>query len=524
MSRAKILGAIVVFFGVLAGAAWFDIPSTDLDGSAGRRMMVLDFLVHTVATDNFGNAGGALFYAALGAASVVVFALAGRDRAGTAIPVTAPRKAFPSSSPARLLPVVNERRRTPAGLADFAPAPTAQPRGELAEIEAAMASLPPIAGDRRASKMPAWGLMLASPWADASGLTSWLGGLPCAPAGFAWPRDDDGEPMHFYAQIELAALKPEPETGSGPPGLPQSGALLVFIGAQCAVHVLTAQEMHAAQPVAPPQDLPDLSKFGFWEDGGTFPAWPVEPHAFLAEPYDEDAYWEDEESNARPAAFPDPHRQPADWLVNWGIATLEADMTIEAVERDLRLAQDGRVGSAHRHITGYYAILLEHGPAMLAELEAWKARAEAGDPLAPVDTGALDALFERRRAFCARVEGNFSGTIALRGAPYLLWDAVRRSGSSGDAYFSLRDIDPAYRPFAEARITDWRRHRLFGIEPPFSNNWEDLRGKACLISIGADALLGTQTEHEYGLSLWGPEEDIAAGRYDRLEIVRHCAV
>ena len=61
MTRLRIIGSIIAVFGVLATFAWFDIPSTEHADAAGRRIGLLDYLVHTVATDNFGNTGGAIF-------------------------------------------------------------------------------------------------------------------------------------------------------------------------------------------------------------------------------------------------------------------------------------------------------------------------------------------------------------------------------------------------------------------------------------------------------------------------------
>ena len=45
----------------------------------------------------------------------------------------------------------------------------------------------------------------------------------------------------------------------------------------------------------------------------------------------------------------------------------------------------------------------------------------------------------------------------------------------------------------------------------------------CLISIAADPLLGTLSEHEYGMSVWCPRDRMARGRYDKGQFVRHCA-
>lgn len=50
-----------------------------------------------------------------------------------------------------------------------------------------------------------------------------VGGLPDVPAGFAWPEDDQGEPMALVCQISLAQVAPHADTP-----LPPSGMLYLF--------------------------------------------------------------------------------------------------------------------------------------------------------------------------------------------------------------------------------------------------------------------------------------------------------
>lgn len=76
----------------------------------------------------------------------------------------------------------------------------------------------------------------------------------------------------------------------------------------------------------------------------------------------------------------------------------------------------------------------------------------------------------------------------------------------------------------KALLKDWRGHRLFGIEPDFMNNWEDLRGKSCLIRIASDLALGSWMENHSAISLWFKTEDLVSGCFDDPEVVFHSSV
>ncbi|MCW2318553.1 uncharacterized protein YwqG [Rhodoblastus acidophilus] len=54
---------------------------------------------------------------------------------------------------------------------------------------------------------------------------SWLGGLPMMPKGTEWPRDREGAPLHFVAQIACADLPAALWNGQGP----RKGWLLLFV-------------------------------------------------------------------------------------------------------------------------------------------------------------------------------------------------------------------------------------------------------------------------------------------------------
>jgi hypothetical protein len=373
-----------------------------------------------------------------------------------------------------------------------------------------------------AEEAPAWALLFDSPFARSGDASSWIGGAPQAPRDFAWPRGKKGEALHFVAQIDLASLKPEPRTGKRPPGLPTEGALLAFIGQTPALRVLTAGQMKRAETAAPPADLGPIHELGYFAMGNAFLRRAITPVAFL-----DIGRW-------RPAFLPDPFKSPLDWIVNGGVAALEAQNVIDSLEVDLRLGADFMSRYASRtdksnlepHIHDefrHYGVVLSKAPGLISALEVWRDLASSKPLDQEVDRDALREILDRRRALHDEMDARASKFIVAGNADAVWGKLVLnyRRLTNGEGYDEL----PTWsRPFVEMRETDWRGHRLFGNEPPFPNNWEDLYGHDCVISIAADSLLSTQSEHDYGFSIWHPRDKIAKGRYDVGRFVRHCAV
>ena len=396
---------------------------------------------------------------------------------------------------------------------------------ELTGADVAAEFLARAGTEDRADRLPAWALQLRSPFEAPRPVSSWLGGVPRAPREFDWPNDVDGTPLPFLAQIDLESLKPEPETRARPPGLPDDGALLVFVGRSYACRILEARDMARAVPLSLPERLEPLRKHGFFNEERTFGHWPIDPVAYLDTSVDA--------GDARPAFLPDRFKRPADWITTGGIAALEADLVIDSLKMELSHGEQfeasrRRPGAALpdndviRSKIRHYALMKRWAPEVIAALGAWRDAALAGSPEDPVDPVRLAHVMRVRLALRDEME-SYMPKHLLPGNPDKVWDALwwhcpeLRPGGDRTA------LPAAYRPFVEARITDWRRHRLFGLEPPFPNNGEDLRGQDCLISIAADPLLGTQSEHEYGLSVWCPRDRMAKGRFDGGQFVRHCA-
>lgn len=395
-------------------------------------------------------------------------------------------------------------------------------------VEAMIAALEARTGAAsRPKSLPAWALIFRSPFATyAAPPTSWLGGVPRVPSTFRWPRGPKGEPLHFIAQIDLGTLSPEPTTGARPPGLPGRGALLVFIGQHYAIQVLDEADLADAAPVEPPRDLAGVAELGYWGSGNTFEAWAVDPVPYLSR------------GEQSPEVLPDLFATPTRWITNWGIAALEAQILVEALELELRLGREfvayrktqvaeGKTPPMARHIEerlAHCAMMEDHAPGLLAELQAWRAKAAAQPPEAPIEPKALEAILARRTRLAERMQNDYGARNLLSGNASRCWDEIagKLPRIAGRPDFS--GVPAAYRPLVNSKITGWRGHRLFGIEPEFPNNSEDLRGQDPLISIASDALLGNQSEHDYGFSIWLDRDRMARGVHEGGQFVRHCAV
>jgi hypothetical protein len=376
----------------------------------------------------------------------------------------------------------------------------------------------------RASELPGWALILRSPFESWDGATSWLGGHPRAPESFSWPRNADGVPLHFLAQIDLSALKPEPRTGARPPGLPDAGALLVFAGDVAATRLLSPADVARGRPCDAPDDTPLLEDLGFWGSGVAFPHWPVTPHAYL------------DTDGGRPPFMAAPFEDPTQWITTCGLAALEAQVVIDGLSRDLRLASEHREMRARTQRQGekpnartqkvrekqasHYDLIEAEAPRIIDRLTDWRDRCSAKAGTEPVDVDALARLVAERLRIAERMD-SYHVRYQLEGSPADVWTAiqVRHPDIGADQRFD--GIPEAFRPFVETMITGWRGHRLFGLQEPPPYNDEDLSGRDCLITIAADEFIATRSEHEHAMSIWCPRDEMAAGDHSGGLFVRH---
>jgi len=273
-----------------------------------------------------------------------------------------------------------------------------------------------------------------------------------------------------------------------------------------------------------PHDLEKLDqRVGFFHPEPTFIKRGVDLVPFL------------DDGTSPPAGIPNVFDTPEHWISNWGLALAEVEITLKKLQNCVEPLL-GKRGTKHladlhaRSKTMPYAkhllrdiahakALASHGPRMLETLTAWRDLAQSKPSGDLIDLDALKALFAERAAL-AELLKNHIANILKQGAHEELWRQVQHSVDTDT-------VDPEwefYREFVDQKATGWRGHRLFGIEPPFGNNCEDLRGQDCLISIREDSLLGTMSEHFYGVSIWCPRDDMANGKLEGGQVVLHCAV
>ncbi len=116
-----------------------------------------------------------------------------------------------------------------------------------------------------------------------------LGGHPTADADFVWPRNDDGEPLAFLAQIDWAELPPEPRVER-----PDQGRFAIFYDnerqpweGEHGGFAIRRLDPAAEAPIHPPADLPE---------DAVFPSTPITfrwaddwPYAEISEKLDDEA-------------------------------------------------------------------------------------------------------------------------------------------------------------------------------------------------------------------------------------------
>lgn len=394
-------------------------------------------------------------------------------------------------------------------------------------VSKAMEEIESKSGNRdRAASAPGWALVLRSPFAESQHSSSWLGGAPSAPSGFQWPVGDDQVPLHFMAQIDLGAVKAV-EGCARPSGLPEKGALLFFVGETYAVRFLNEDEVDCSQPVSPPANLPPIEDQGYLGGGNAFNQWPVDLVGYV------------DTDGERPECLPNRFTRAVDWITTWGVAALDAEIIIKELERELRFGQESKERDAQLKGSKFlkskldhmikrdehFALMADQAPQLISVLKEWHQLTLSKPASDPVDKDALEKVFQARLALRDQMSGSqnsgYAPKFVLPGNHLKVWDQLVHHYKclTGDGGFG--DLPNEYRAFAEIVISDWRGHRFLGAEqaPPY--NYEDLDGLDCMIRVGADQLLGTDSEHEHAMSIWCLREQMINGHYDKGKFLRH---
>ena len=382
--------------------------------------------------------------------------------------------------------------------------------------------------DDRADALAGWQLRLRSPFEPKRPVTSWIGGVPMAPPGFVWPRRDQGDALHLVAQIDLADLKAEPGSGQRP-ALPETGAMLIFITERVwsgeaerpSYHVifLSADDMEHATAIPVPEDLRPLKDIGFWLQAPAFHYCPVDLVPFL-------------DTDQRQAELP--QKDGIDWIDTWGLAAFEAQAALSAMENernqrkwraDYEKRRDKTVPLKKHQIRQREQddILETSEKPVYDAVKAFWERAESQDPGASVDAEALRAVVALRQSLADRMPANTMMKSRMTPkARDVFSDLTLKylDQLSGTLAF----VPAAFHTFMTSQITARNHHRLFGLAIPAMTDLPDLRGVDCLLTFDSDPLLGNQTEHESGFSIWCDREEMAQGRFETGRVIWHTNV
>lgn len=386
----------------------------------------------------------------------------------------------------------------------------------------------------RPSELPAWFCSLRSPFADEQDVTSWFGGLPAMPPDAQWPIDADGKRMHFVLQIDLSDL-----TGAIPANLTIRGAMLLFVsfkrgGGENTYKVLqlTEEELRGAVTRKAPRDLAPLADVGFFDGEGTFPHWPIDLH-YRLDNGDELA------SNELSAEK---------WIINWGTAlaeakALKARLEIDAYQRkqfdewmSTRDADSPPLKPFQEKQERHHAAMRRLGPTFHAALDAFMVRAENMPPDAPIDQENLKGLLQRRRDLAEHPDTyQIEGALTPRRSSFI-YNQLRLRYKDGTWRFQpdaldeqtphpeLKELPAHFQHVVSGFIADTQFHGLFGRTLPPTSEPIELRGMDSLVMLPANKLLGTQTDHEDGFSIWCPSADMAEGNFLSGKLVWHTNV
>ncbi|MDV7144064.1 DUF1963 domain-containing protein [Tropicimonas sp. TH_r6] len=392
--------------------------------------------------------------------------------------------------------------------------------------------------------------------------SSWLGGLPTL-GNRPWPRDASGRAMHHLATLDLPELSREiPEAR-----LPKVGQLVFFLrlidgmSAPCVVHV-TAPGMSL-----PPDDLDRLDQgsggvlqaraFPDRQDLRAFPRWPVSFHRLAAndrgEPDRAEIFriagepagyflstkafaahlpngegpwlWDSAQRFASSLRLTPEEMARAEKRATSRLSRLKSDLDsiqrggnrervaklkeqCAIAEQDLRMARDG--GGEFRDFE--------------AEISGWAGRWDRWAALGPEDIARLEAYFaETRFDFFANVQSRFGIFYDQGGRRYhsleaVASDTLRALASAPPETFGTLPEEVRTIIAREYRLPHahgW--HQAFGAGGDIQEENAEMADRYMLLQLSHDNLMELGFGDMGSLKFWIRPEDMAAGRWDRVE-------
>jgi Domain of unknown function (DUF1963) len=316
---------------------------------------------------------------------------------------------------------------------------------------------------------------------DWTAARSWLGGAPCL-GDRSWPRDKDGQPLHFLAQVDLADVAAK----IGATSLPTTGSLAFFVGdTNPVIYVPPSRERSRTEP---PADMPEPAACGgspHWRSDlagrRLFPFWPLDFTALELPPTCDDD--DDDHTTAQVAAVKRhfKHRQHIlsaalafagppipDW---WQTAIHLADDLGKALrgvpgvlvreQQMLAWAHDqvqqarakgaAELNKAEASVALYESRLAKaraREPAFadfVAEVTAWTAGREPWDLMAPEDMARLAAYWARNPQFADFT--HYHGAVPVDVLKDKMFKALPAAGEASFAALpaAVRDLITARR-------------------------------------------------------------------------------
>lgn len=387
--------------------------------------------------------------------------------------------------------------------------------------------------------------------------TTWFGGLPRL-GNVPWPADDDGKPLPFAAQVDLALIAAAcPESP-----LPKSGSLAFFLGPGAVVHVPGNGHEFTSPPTSLlpaydegglpfPQHATRLSRpvFRFW------PAEPVgldmpEDMRFLV---DERRHSEitdtmydllDAKVPERSEHFPDdePHVDGSDDLWWFAVRHLSDRLHVALTNADRRLSDTQRAVDAVAATVAAHEAVSDNDPALIDSARASLVQAQARFDNISIQRAALPEMvaavdgFAENRSPWERLTHDEAEVVVeilnecLASYPdlvrYHLPHSIKelhalcvREMMTGDAA-AIAALPESILDFRNRRhrLTGAIQHQMFGLGACQQHALYDHLTDLLLLQLAYDADMDWLFGNMGLFQFWISPDDAAAERWDKVEL------